>query len=451
MDKLDILNRDEFVAQLVKLLENISINKNSTCFAINGVWGSGKSFILDLFEEKLSIIQSEETNTEKYFMIRYNSWKYDYYEEPLIALVSAILSEIDRKTKIIPDSKNKSRVLSVLDTTKNIVLSVGNTMIKERTGINVQEIGETISDGLKEGKEKYKEKNAYDTYFPLNEVIDTLSQGLQEIANEYTIVIIVDELDRCIPEYAIKVLERLHHMTEARSNMITIVAIDKGQLQQSVEHVFGFDNPDKYLEKFFKFEIKLDKGTISELISEKYIDYINLFDKDIFPFNDSIEECLQEIFRDVDIRTQEHIFDKVMLVHKLLYSDPKDYSFMCMELIIAVMVDVYKEDTAFLKKTVTIRPFENTFMTSKGQKPAFSDFFKEKFEELAFSNKRQFMDETIYILSETPNLYGALIYTWYWLHEKDELESVRYTSVYETISNNYKELKKFAEMIVMMK
>ena len=33
-----------------------------------------------------------------------------------------------------------------------------------------------------------------------------------------TVVIIVDELDRCIPEYAIKVLERLHHLTEEKEN-----------------------------------------------------------------------------------------------------------------------------------------------------------------------------------------------------------------------------------------
>ena len=78
MDKLDILNRDEFVEQLVRLVENISENKTSTCFAINGAWGSGKSFVLDMFEEKLSVIQSEETFNEKYFIVRYNCWKYDY-------------------------------------------------------------------------------------------------------------------------------------------------------------------------------------------------------------------------------------------------------------------------------------------------------------------------------------------------------------------------------------
>ena len=88
MNKIDILNRDKFVDDLLRMMENISDNKASTCFALNGVWGSGKSFVLDMFEEKLGQIQSEETFTEKYFIIRYNSWQYDYYEEPLVATIA---------------------------------------------------------------------------------------------------------------------------------------------------------------------------------------------------------------------------------------------------------------------------------------------------------------------------------------------------------------------------
>ena len=53
MDRLDILNRDKFVAELLQIVKNISDNKSSTCFALNGDWGSGKSFVLDMFEEKL--------------------------------------------------------------------------------------------------------------------------------------------------------------------------------------------------------------------------------------------------------------------------------------------------------------------------------------------------------------------------------------------------------------
>ena len=66
MDKIDILNRELFVDQLLQLVESISESKASVSFAIDGVWGCGKSFVLDMFEEQLEKIQSEKlplTNT----------------------------------------------------------------------------------------------------------------------------------------------------------------------------------------------------------------------------------------------------------------------------------------------------------------------------------------------------------------------------------------------------
>ena len=99
MGKIDILNRTEFVDQLIHLIENISDNKAATCFALDGPWGCGKSFVLDMLEEKLDVWQSEETYDNKYFIIRYHSWKYDYYEEPLVALVTTMISAIEQKNR----------------------------------------------------------------------------------------------------------------------------------------------------------------------------------------------------------------------------------------------------------------------------------------------------------------------------------------------------------------
>lgn len=68
MDKIDILNREEFVGQLVNLVKNISMNKSSTCFALNGDWGCGKSFVLDMFQQELEQIQSEKTGDSRFLL-----------------------------------------------------------------------------------------------------------------------------------------------------------------------------------------------------------------------------------------------------------------------------------------------------------------------------------------------------------------------------------------------
>lgn len=454
MDRLDILNRDEFVDELVRILESISNNKSATSFAIDGDWGCGKSFVLDMLEEKLSSIQSEETSNDKYFVLRYNSWKFDYYEEPLIAVVATLISAIEQKTKLFPEDEKKQRMLGMLKVVGASLLSFGNAAIKEKTGVDLQNAYETLATGNSLGIEAYEKKHDYDIYFGFNKVLSELVKVMQDIASDYTIVILVDELDRCIPEYAVKVLERLHHLTEGNSNIITITATDKKQLESSIKQIFGFDNPKKYLKKFFAFEVKLDYGKTSNKIMDKYSSYIDMFDKDIFTFDNSVEECLQAIFQEIDIRTQEQIVQKALMAHKLLYTEKKDYSFMCMELLLAVMINVYDYESYLFERPISVSDFNNIFahtnaLTKKKIQPHFAAFFKEKFEEISFKISRIFSDAPEnYVLPAEPDLYAAIFYTWYWMH-KNPKALVKYIKdgVYEGISNNYTELKKFVDFI----
>lgn len=454
MDKLDILNRDEFVEQLLKLVENISSNNASTCFAINGPWGCGKSFVLDMFQEKLEQIQSEETFTDKYFVIRYDCWKFDYYEEPLVAIVSSMMSIIEEKTKLFPDGEKKREILGMLKAVGVTLLSIGNAALRETTHLDIQKAYETIRDGKEEGAADYEDEHNYDAYFSFNKVMHKLIDLIRSLSKDHTIVFLVDELDRCLPEYTIKVLERLHHLTEGQSNILTIISIDRNQLLSSVEQIFGFKDPKKYLDKFINFEVKLDYGTVSEVIVEKYTDYIALFDKDIFPFDDPLEECLQAIFKDIDIRTQELLIKKAMLAHKLLYSDKKDYSFMCMEVLLAVMICVYQDNSCFSDTPINASSFDKIFVSEqKSLQPAFADFFKGKFEDIYFSRGHEFPGKAVaYVLPKHANLYGAILFTWYWLHSEsgDIVFQYRENSIYETISKNHEELKKYAELIKMM-
>lgn len=455
MKKLDILNREDFVGQLVKLTENISSNKASTSFAINGSWGCGKSFVLDMYEEQLSQIQSPETAFDKYFIVKYNCWKYDYYDEPLVAIVATMIDIINQKTKLWNDEQKKARVLGVLKAVGTTLLSMANSSIKDKTGVDLQAACKTVTEGIANGDHAYQHAHDYDVYFSFNQALVRLQKLISDLSTDQTVIFMVDELDRCLPEYAIKVLERLHHLTENTRNVITLISIDKEQLQKSVQQIFGFDEPKKYLEKFLDFEIILDYGTISERITEKYADYISMFDKDIFQFEDSIEELLQAIFIDIDVRTQEQVVRRAMLTHKLLYSDAKDYSFMCMELLLAVMICVYGDDSCFTEKPMNCHSFGSIFVSSaNNSNPPFSGFFKEKFEDIYFRTIRGAPDDPeCYILPNKANLYGSIIYTWYWMHKRHSKIVIQHTQndAYEPISGNHRELKKFAETIKMIK
>ena len=88
---IDILDRQEVAKQLLDLLTTLSESQSSCTFALNGKWGSGKTFLLNMLEPQLRDYQAGE----KFMVFHYNCWQYDYYTEPLIAIVSAMLDNMD--------------------------------------------------------------------------------------------------------------------------------------------------------------------------------------------------------------------------------------------------------------------------------------------------------------------------------------------------------------------
>ena len=220
MDKIDVLNREAFVEQLVEMLMNLSEHKSSTCFALNGAWGSGKSFVLDMLEEKLQDVQCESTASQRFFVIRYNCWKYDYYEEPLIAIVAALIDIIEAQTQVFPDSEKKRAILGNLKAVGAVLWSMGSDVVREKTGVDFERLNSKFQEIKEDAAVSFENNHNYDIYFSFKQVIGKLKDVLQYLSKDYTVVFLVDELDRCLPEYAVKVLERLHHITEDAQNFV---------------------------------------------------------------------------------------------------------------------------------------------------------------------------------------------------------------------------------------
>ena len=103
--KEDVLNRQNFIQQVIDLTKVVSENRKSCCFAIEGEWGSGKSFVLERIQESL---EKEKLNErDQFFVARYDCWKCDYYEEPVVAIVSVLWELTDNYVNAIPDNVKK--------------------------------------------------------------------------------------------------------------------------------------------------------------------------------------------------------------------------------------------------------------------------------------------------------------------------------------------------------
>ena len=379
--ELDLLDRQPFVDKIIKICERLSESKKNVCFAINGDWGVGKSFVLKMFEEQLSNIQQSVTATDKYMIFHYNSWNYDYYEEPIIAIVAAMLDDIERNEKLVA-TEIKEKVKGVLKAVGGGLLLKFNSVIEEKTGIKPNEIMDVIKDCKEDTIKKIESSKSFDTYFSFKEILLRLRDTIKSLADEKTIVIVVDELDRCLPEYMIKVLERLHHVFYEIPNVQVIISVDKKQLSHTVKQIYGESTDvDRYLSKFIEFELCLNAGDLNDYFDQKFSTYINNFDY----INSStkqfdVDEFKTKIFNGIDMRSRIEIINKCELLHSMMKSEEKDdYSVMCIEIFLLVLkywkVDLIKSKNAFTLNT----PFT---YDKKTNVLSGLDFLCIKYEEL---------------------------------------------------------------------
>lgn len=320
----DYLSRQPFIKLLKNIIENQSKNNNGYSIAIDGDWGSGKTWILDALESQLP--------NDEYLIFHYNAWENDFYEEPLVALLSVMLESL-RQIKKVTEIDGKANVVSSSILTLSKIVGV---ITEKKLGVNLSDTLDAIKNTNAAWHDAVLTDDDFNTLLPLANALKQVKKVLSELNSDFKIFLVVDELDRCLPEYAIKVLERLHHVCN-KMPVFQIIAIDKSNLADSICKVFGknFPNPspqhnimqfaDSYLQKFIDISIPLSNGK-----PNKSLEVMNGLEKEFCEwtrdrstgapvnFNESfLEEFLAEMFNGIDRRLQEKIFSQVELCHKM--------------------------------------------------------------------------------------------------------------------------------------
>lgn len=302
----DKIGRKEIVDKICGLVESLNEDSNF-CLSINGAWGSGKSFVLDMIEEELSQ-QSE------YIIVKYDAWKNSFYPDPLIAILYCVLDSLSsncKQIKIRQYKKATTKVLkkTVTETVDKITDDVIEMLSKNGgwTGLAAAAI-KIIRSIIKEAQISILDNKLFDDFKSyqdlLNEFIVVLNLLTTYEDKEHPrkkMVVLVDEIDRCLPNDQLKILERLHHLFDVK-NCAVIVAMNHSCIAKTVKTLYGTDG-NEYLRKFFNFVFKLDTS------AEVYLN--NLFDG-------FIKSCEKIKTRDSDAELQIKLAYQCML-----YGDKK--------------------------------------------------------------------------------------------------------------------------------
>lgn len=225
---------------------------------LNGAWGVGKTHFL----------KNLQFNFEKnaHIVIYIDAWKSDFASEPLVAIVSEISNhpaiaqnlQLDGLRKNIRSITNKIRLFGL-----NLVvsrLSHGN--------FNAEDVSSFFSTSN-------IFKDSLTTFENEKRLIAELQVFLASIVNQISlnnerkIIILIDELDRCNPVFAVQLLERIKHVLDVPDLKI-IAAFDQTQLEATIKKYYGNDfDSQTYLEKFFPYIQKMPIPTRKKFIEVK--------------------------------------------------------------------------------------------------------------------------------------------------------------------------------------
>ena len=287
----DTLERNKDVFWFADILNSL---EDSCSVAIDGSWGSGKTFFVNQVKifldanngfygaidsaEKVAILTEWkrfygncEPEYQPHVSVYYDAWENDNDEDPVLSLIYTILKNVNDGFSI---SNNAG------------FINIAANILEFFKGKNWS----ALIDGFRSNDplDQLKKEKAIEA--EISRFLDAL---LEERGNR--LVVFIDELDRCKPSYAVRLLERIKHYFS--NDRITFVfSINTNELQHTIKRYYGAEfDACRYLDRFFDLRISLPPVNLDvfyrsiDFNNHKYI-YDNMCHAVICRYNFSLRE-----------------------------------------------------------------------------------------------------------------------------------------------------------------
>lgn len=260
------------------LLQEVDFVDGSLVVSLNAQFGSGKTTFLRMWKNQLDARRS--TAPEVPMCILLNAWEDDYCGDPLLSLVDAIQREITERGS---DTKTADSLASVREATKDLgwfVAGMANSAISHWTGLDPAAAGDLAEAKKATRAQRLQKPDILELFQARKAALHRLKCALQSLFKEekQPVFVLVDELDRCRPDFAVQYLETIKHVFEV-DGLAFVLAVDLNQLENSARALFGERlNFPEYYRKFAHRNIQLpapDENGMHNLVTKytnRYID-----------------------------------------------------------------------------------------------------------------------------------------------------------------------------------
>lgn len=265
----DLLGFDKYIDTLSKMVTDKDF-KTPFCIGIFGKWGSGKTSFMHLLEKRLSESDSEPHAIPVWF----NPWRYEKEEHLIIPFLKTIEHEIKRYKKE-HEEKGKKWLKKIQNAGKKIgeasaALAYGMTLEAKLGGFGFTlDTSKAVEreEGLAQKRIKEAKTLAEKLSSIYYEIVDELKGAIDE--KSFRIVVFIDDLDRCLPDKAVEILEAIKLFLDIEGYLF-IIGVDREVVKKGISYRYRFfehreekekDNliisPEDYLDKMIQLPLEL--------------------------------------------------------------------------------------------------------------------------------------------------------------------------------------------------
>jgi len=203
-------------------------------------------------------------------VIYFDAYAADYFDDPFVSFSGEILELIDRH---FPEGKELAERREFKKTAVEIGKKLAGLSVKiglraatlgaiEATDFkDLEEAGKEIASGVSEIGAKVIEKKI-ENYAGEKDALKSFKKSLGAVAakfkaeNGFPLTIIVDELDRCRPDFALGLLERIKHLFDVEG-VAFVLLVNREQIESYIQNIYGNKDTRDYLLKFGSLFIDL--------------------------------------------------------------------------------------------------------------------------------------------------------------------------------------------------
>ncbi|MCS4039280.1 KAP family P-loop NTPase fold protein [Salinibacter ruber] len=247
----DKLDREDTARKLTSLMLSF---EDSLVLSINGRWGAGKTTFIKMWNHML-----ENEDTAK--SLRFNAWENDFASDPALVFINEMTEAIEDDNELSADGGIETDQLRVIG--KEVIPLLLELSIGARTA-TLAEKGIDAADSLFQNFEEAKSQ--------IHQFKEELKGVAEQIQKETSapLVVFVDELDRCRPDFAVELLERIKHLFDV-PGIVFVLAVDAEQLANSVRSLYGREmDAEGHLRRFIDLSYRLPRPSDGEYVQYLY-------------------------------------------------------------------------------------------------------------------------------------------------------------------------------------